>query len=159
MYWNEYDGSAIGKFDGGLAVPKSDKFRFTFFSLKFAQSYDSWKIFGDAFEPFKKPPSWTMQNYEDYLDQLEQKKLSTRSNKRNVLPFRDWLTKTKKISDKEYYDLKPAIKTDINLLNSFNIDTKLQELQKRVIALNPSPMDLSIKPENLNTVRRIRRTV
>jgi hypothetical protein len=121
MYWNEYDGSAIGKFDGGLSIPKSDKFRFTFFSVKFAQSYDSWKIFGEAFEPFTKPPSWSMDNYSEYLEQVEAKKHERRNNRRFVLPF----TKRKGV--------------DINLL----INTKLSDLQERVEMQKP---DFIINP-------------
>jgi hypothetical protein len=139
MYWNEYDGSYIGKFESGVSTPRSDKFRFTFFSLKFARSYDSWKIFGEAFEPFKKPPSWTMQNYHDYLDQLDAKKTERRQASRDKI--KSWFVKAKPISDKDYYDLKP----EINLLPARVIDTKLHDLRERVL-INKHLQDVIINP-------------
>jgi hypothetical protein len=83
MYYNSYDGAYIDQLDKDPALkPKSSGFRLYWFSKAFAKSYDTYKIFGDKFEPYRKDPLWS---YEKYLKHLSQ----PLNNKRKPRNYRE----------------------------------------------------------------------
>jgi len=70
MYYNSYDGAYIDQLDKDPALkPKSSGFKIYWFSKAFAQSYDTYKIFGEKFEAYQADPLWS---FEVYLKKLNE---------------------------------------------------------------------------------------